>query len=97
MGKIEDILRRNLLRRLGHVHRMENNRFARQVMKWVPKGGQRKRRRPRNNLRATIEEDLNVMGMLWETGRCGEAVLSEVLKTQEGLRSKVRSLICSTF
>jgi len=33
----------------------------------VPKGGQRKRGRPiRENWRATIEDDLNVMGMSWE-------------------------------
>jgi len=66
MGKIEEILRRNRLRWLGHVHRMENNRFARQVVKWVPKGGQRKRGRPTKNWRATIEDDLNVMWMWWE-------------------------------
>jgi len=31
-------------------------------MKWVPKGGQRKGGRPIKNWKATIEDDLNVMG-----------------------------------
>jgi len=35
-------------------------------MKGVPKGEQLKRGRPRKNWRATIEDDLNVMGMSWE-------------------------------
>jgi len=45
---------------------MENNRFAQQAMKWVPKGGQRKKGKPRKNLIAAIEYDLNVMEMSWE-------------------------------
>jgi len=63
------------------VHKMVNNRFTRQAMKWVPKGGERKRGRPRETWRATIEDNLNVMGMSWEeaettsgVGQCGEAV-----------------------
>jgi len=58
--------KKNRLRWLGHVYRMENNRFARQAIKWVLKGGQRKRGRRRKNWMATIEDDLNVMGMSWE-------------------------------
>jgi len=38
-------------------------------MKWVLKGGQRKRNRPRKNWRATIEDDLNVKGMSWEEAK----------------------------
>ena len=63
---MEEVSRRNRLRWLGHVHRMENNRLPRQAMKWVPTGGRRKRGRPRKNWRAIIEDDLNVMGMSWE-------------------------------
>jgi len=35
MSKIEEILKRNGLRWLGHVHKMEYNRFARQAMEWA--------------------------------------------------------------
>ena len=35
--KVEKILRRNRLRWLGHVDRMKDNRFARQVMRWCQK------------------------------------------------------------
>jgi len=45
---------------------MENNRFARQAMKYVTKGGLRKRGRPTKNWRANIEDDLNMMGMSWD-------------------------------
>ena len=39
MGKMEQILRRNRLRWLGHVSRMGNNRLPPQAMKWMPNGG----------------------------------------------------------
>jgi len=42
---------------------MENNIFARQAKKLAPKRGHSKRGRSIKNWRATIEEDLNVMGM----------------------------------
>ena len=66
MGKIEQILRINRLRWMGHVSRMGNNRLPPQAMKWMPKGGRRNRSRPRKNRRATIEDDLNVMRMPWQ-------------------------------
>jgi len=91
MGKIEEIFRRNWLRWLGHVHRMENNRFSHQAMKWVPTEGQRKRGRPRKNWRATIENDLNVMGISWEE-TAGDRTMwrscvAQCAEAREGLRS----------
>jgi len=78
---------------------MENNRFALQAMKWVPKGEQRKRSRPRNNGKATLEDDLNVMGMSWEEAEktSGDRTMWRsgcvARLAREGLRSKVRSNI----
>ena len=70
---MEEMLRRNRLRWLGNVHRMEDNRLARQVVKWVPKGGWRKRGRPQKNWRATVEEDLEQMEM-----SCEEVEIAEI-------------------
>jgi len=62
---MEEILR-NRLRWQSYVHKMENNQLARQAMKLVQTGGQRKRGRPRKNWRTTMEDDQNVMGISWE-------------------------------
>jgi hypothetical protein len=66
MGKLEDTLRRNRLRWLGHVHRMDRKRPAKQVLQWTPSGGKRKRGRPRKNWRSTITEDLIRLEMSWD-------------------------------
>ena len=66
MIEMEKWKRRNRLRCLGHVHGMTDNRLARQVMRWVPKGGRRRRGRPRKNWRATVEEDLKLMELSCE-------------------------------
>ena len=66
MGTLEVILRRNRLRWLGHIHRMDDNRLAKQVLNWIPKEGRKKRGRPRKNWRATVTEDLKKMNMIWE-------------------------------
>jgi hypothetical protein len=66
MGKMEDILRKKRLRWLGHLHRMDNNRIPKQALHWMPANGRKKRGRPRKNWKATVLEDLKVMGMIWE-------------------------------
>jgi len=85
---MEEILRRNLLMWLGHVHRMENNRLARPAMK----GLQRKRGRPRKNWRAIIEDDLNVS---WEEAEksSGDRTMWQgcsVVRCAEGTKRTIR-------
>ena len=66
MVKLEDILRKKRLRWLGHLHRMENGRIAKQALNWQPADGHRKRGRPRKNWRSTVTEDLHDIGLVWE-------------------------------
>jgi hypothetical protein len=66
MLKLELIIRKRRLRWLGHLHRMRNNRIAKQALSWQPLDGYRKRGRPRKNWRATVNEDLQIMGLDWE-------------------------------
>jgi len=68
-GKIEEIPRRTRLRWLGHVHRIENNRFARQAIKWAPKWGQKKEADPERTGELTLKTTWmwfgNVVGRSW--------------------------------
>ena len=66
MGNLEETLRKNRLRWFGHVCRLDDSRLAKQVLKWVPKDGKRKRGRPRKNWRSTVEDDLEILDMTWE-------------------------------
>ena len=65
MDKLEDIIRRKRLQWLGHVHRMQQNRIPKQVLQWNPHG-KKKRGRPRKNWKATVNKDLEDIGMSWE-------------------------------
>ncbi len=66
VAKLEEILRRNRLRWFGHVNRLDDSRLVKQVLRWVPKGGKRRRGRPRKNWRSTVEDDLEILDMTWE-------------------------------
>jgi hypothetical protein len=66
MEKLEDILRKRRLRWLGHVHRMDNDRIAKQAMNWSPADGKRKKGRPRKTWKVTVLEDLKIINMDWE-------------------------------
>jgi hypothetical protein len=66
MEKLEDILRKRRLRWLGHVHRMDSDRIAKQAMNWSPADGKRKRGRPRKTWKVTVTEDLKITKMDWE-------------------------------
>ena len=65
MDKLEDIIRRKRLHWLGHLHRMQQNRIPKQVLQWSPHG-KKKRGRPRKNWKATVNKDLEDIGMSWE-------------------------------
>jgi hypothetical protein len=66
MGNFLNILRRNRLRWLGHVHRMSSNRLPKQALQWSPREGKRRRGRPRKNWKATVTDDLRELEMSWE-------------------------------
>ena len=51
---------------VGALHRMRDDRIARQALKWSPADGKKKRGRPRKNWKATITDDLRIIGMDWE-------------------------------
>ena len=66
MGNLLNILRRNRLRWLGHVHRMSSNRLPKQALQWSPRKGKRRRGRPRKNWKTTVTDDLRLLEMAWE-------------------------------
>ena len=66
MGNLLNILRRNRLRWLGHVHRMSSNRLPKQVLQWSPREGKKRKGRPRKNWKTTITDDLKSLEMSWE-------------------------------
>ena len=66
MGSLLNMLRRNRLRWLGHVHRMNNNRLPKQALQWSPRKGKRRRGRPRKNWKTTDTDDLRALEMSWE-------------------------------
>jgi len=49
---------------LGHLLRMNYSRYATKALSWTPEG-RRKRGRPKNTWRRTIENDLIIRGMGW--------------------------------
>jgi len=71
MGNLLNILRRNRLRWLGHINRMDSNRLPKQALQWAPREGKRKRGRPRKNWKATMTDDLRSLGMNLGRGRAG--------------------------
>ena len=91
MGNLEETLRKNRLRWFGHVCRLDDSRLAKQVLKWVPKDGKRKRGRPRKNWRSTVEDDLEILDMTWEEAEeiAGDRTMwrSCVARCAEGTRT----------
>jgi len=67
MVKLEEIIIKRTLRWLGHLHRMDENRITKQDLKWSPIYGNRKRGRPRKNLKLTVFENLKKLNMEWDT------------------------------
>ena len=49
---------------LGHLLRMNSSRYATKALSWTPEG-RRKRGRPKNTWRRTVENDLTIRGMGW--------------------------------
>jgi len=61
MEKISDIVRKRRWQWIGHVLRMPANRNARIVLDWAPEG-KRRRGRPRETWRRTVEKERNQLG-----------------------------------
>ena len=63
--QLTDIIQERRLRWLGHVFRMDDNRFPKQTLKWAPIG-KRGRGRPKLTWRNTIEKDLRECNITWD-------------------------------
>ena len=63
--KLELSVHEYRLRRLGHVHRMSDDRIAKQVLHWIPEE-RRKRGRPHIIWQHVIIKDTEKGGLLWE-------------------------------
>ena len=63
--QLTDIIQERRLRWLGHVFRMDDNRFPKQTLKWAPVG-KRGRGRPKLTWRNTIEKDLRERNITWD-------------------------------
>ena len=63
---LEHIIAGRRGRLAGHILRLPNERTAKTAVNWVPEGGRRKRGRPRNTWRRTLNEDLERMGLDWD-------------------------------
>ena len=63
--RLRDIIAGRRLQYLGHVLRMPEDRLVRRSLTWNPEGGKRKRGKPKQTLRRTIESDLKAAGLTW--------------------------------
>ena len=69
MEDLRDIVTTRRRRFAGHVMRLPKERPAKVAMRWTPKGGKRKRGRPRITWRKTFQEDLQEMGIDWDSAQ----------------------------
>ena len=51
---------------LGHVIRKDRDSTTRTALRWTPDSGRRKRGRPRETLRRTIEAEMRTAGKTWK-------------------------------
>ena len=65
---MENIIMGRRWRWIGHVMRREQDNITRTALHWTPEG-KRKRRRPRNTWRRTVEAELKTMQHTWSTIR----------------------------
>ena len=65
---METIIMRRRWRWIGHVMSREEDNITRTALHWTPEG-KRKRGRPRNTWRRTVEAELKTMNHTWGTFR----------------------------
>jgi hypothetical protein len=72
----------------GHVMRMDGKRTPKRILRWKSTG-MRNRGRPKKRWIASIEEDLQIMGVRWRRKQCEERAgwkkITEKAKTHSGL------------
>ena len=51
---------------LGHVIRKDRDSIARTALRWTLDSGRRKRGRPRETWRRTVEAEMKIAGMTWK-------------------------------
>jgi hypothetical protein len=54
------------MRWVGHLLRMDNNRFAKHMINWVPKDGKKQKGRPRLTWEDTVLYDLRSLNIGWK-------------------------------
>ena len=81
-NSIEAEVKFKRLRWLGHVLRMEQNKFPKKCLKWNPTTGKRKRGQPKMTWRRSTEKDLFNLELTW-----GEA--EALAKKRNSWRSRV--------
>ena len=65
---LETIITRRRWRWIGHVLRMRDNAIAKVALRWTPEG-KRKRGRPRQTWRRTVEDEMGRWNKSWESLR----------------------------
>ena len=63
---LETIITRRRWRWIGHVLRMRDNAIAKVALRWTPEG-KRKRGRPRQTWRRTVEDEMGRWNKSWES------------------------------
>ena len=69
MEDLRDIVSTRRRRFAGHVMRLSKKRPAKIAMRWTPTEGRRKRGRPKTTWRKTFQEDLEEMGIDWNSAQ----------------------------
>ena len=69
MEDLRDIVSTRRRRFAGHVMRLPKERPAKIAMRWTPTEGRRKRGRPKTTWRKTFQEDLEEMGIDWNSAQ----------------------------
>ena len=67
MRDLQDIVIERRRRFAGHILRLPEERPAKVAMTWTPRMGRRKKGRPKKTWRQTFREDLDEMGMAWNS------------------------------
>ena len=104
LQRMDLVIKKRRLRRLGHLLRMEDDRIPKQATRWQMDSCTRRPERPRSNWIDTVSRDLKSIGMAYmktqskqqSTEKTGVDLWPNVSLTRTELRSKVDSNWMST-
>ena len=82
------VIMQRIWRWLGHVIRKDRDSITRTALRWTPDSGRRKRGRPRETWRRTIEAEMKATGKTWKE-------LEKAAMNREQWKSLV-SALCAT-